>query len=148
MQRRENVARTCSVLATLQTGTKLAIRAKQIDVVAPDESLSHSNDGGCQPTLRMVIRGVLTDVTTQLGHFDFANEAALEAGKQDLALRRLEAINKARNAAGPGRNGVPSETPVLNQTTLSTTLIITARIFAKQQDSRHLRGSRTRSAPC
>ena len=81
------------VLAALQARSKLPRGHEQVDVVASHKVLRQAHDGLLQARLAVVVGRVLADVTGELGHLDVAAEVALEAGKEDLSLARLQAVD-------------------------------------------------------
>ena len=98
-QSSEDVTGRRVVLAALEAGTELTGGHQEVDVVGSDEILRETDDGGNQGSLTVVVRGVLGDVTAELGHLDVRLELALEAREEHLALRGLEAVHDAGNGA-------------------------------------------------
>ena len=66
----EDVTGRRVVLAALEAGTELTGGHQEVDVVGSDEILRETDDGGSQGSLTVVVRGVLGDVTAELGHLD------------------------------------------------------------------------------
>mmetsp|Transcript_21683 Transcript_21683/g.35834 ORF Transcript_21683/g.35834 Transcript_21683/m.35834 type:complete len:372 (+) Transcript_21683:2019-3134(+) len=93
----EDITGRSCILSTHAASTKLTSRLQKVDIVGSNKVLGHSNNGSCQGSLTVMVCRVFRDVTSQLSHLDFLLELALEARKQDLALRRLEAIHHVWN---------------------------------------------------
>mmetsp|Transcript_99948 Transcript_99948/g.279985 ORF Transcript_99948/g.279985 Transcript_99948/m.279985 type:complete len:258 (+) Transcript_99948:892-1665(+) len=94
-----DVTRAGAILATLEACAELPGGDKQVDVVGTDEFLRHTDNCPLQGHLAMVIRRVFGDVSRQLRHLHICLQVPLEAAVHDLALRRLEAVDHARNGA-------------------------------------------------
>jgi len=88
------------ILTTHAASTKLTGGSEKIDVVGPDEGLAHTNNGTLEGDLAMMVGRVLRNITSELSYLDLSLELTLEAGEEDLSLRRLEAVHNVRNASG------------------------------------------------
>mmetsp|Transcript_63807 Transcript_63807/g.101410 ORF Transcript_63807/g.101410 Transcript_63807/m.101410 type:complete len:342 (-) Transcript_63807:764-1789(-) len=87
------------VLATLQSGTKLSRRNKQVDVVGTNEVLRHAHNGTLQRRFTVVISTVFCNIASKLSNLDVRPEVPLEGGIQNLPLPRLHSIHKAWNGS-------------------------------------------------
>ena len=61
----EDVTRTGRVVTAHETGTKLAGREQQVDIVAANESLSHADDGAHERRFTVVVLSVLRHVSAK-----------------------------------------------------------------------------------
>ena len=109
VQTGEDVTRAGVILATLQTCTELAARHEQVDIVGTDEILSQVDDGHRERSFTVMVRGVLGDVAAELRDFNVRLELTLEAREENLALRRLEAVDHARDGTHQVSSGEQNE---------------------------------------
>ena len=89
---------TCSVLSAAQPRAKHAVRLKQVDVVGANKVLRHDDNRVDKRLLSVVVLRVACCGARQLSNFYFAR-VTLQAGKQNFALRRLQAVQQGRHAA-------------------------------------------------
>lgn len=78
------------------TRAKLAIRLKQIHIVAPDKILSETNDGHRQTLFSVMIGRLFRYISGQLGYFNLFGEISLEATVKHFSLTRFESIGNGR----------------------------------------------------
>lgn len=83
----EDITRRGSVLTTHMPRAELANRRQQREIVAKHEILRHVDNGRVERLLAVVVAGMFSDVTGQLGDLDLLGQVALEARVQDLALK-------------------------------------------------------------
>mmetsp|Transcript_18977 Transcript_18977/g.13770 ORF Transcript_18977/g.13770 Transcript_18977/m.13770 type:complete len:201 (-) Transcript_18977:715-1317(-) len=101
----EDVTRTCRFFSSLISCTELTVGHEQVHVIRANIVLGHSDNGGAEGLLSMVIRRVLSHIPRQLRHFNLVFEFPLEAGEEDLALARFESVAERGDGAGTVGDG-------------------------------------------
>ncbi len=90
---------TGRILSSLETAAEAACRMEQVDVVGAHKVVRHADDGLVQRLLAVVVGRVEGNGTAQLRHSDLLPDILVQAGEEDLALARLEAVDERGDGA-------------------------------------------------
>ena len=95
----EDIPFASRVRPCLKPSPKLTVGFKQVDIVAADEILRHSDNRRIQTRLAMMVPRVFRNITTKLCDLDFRLEVFLERRKQNLSQGDFQPVHQIRDRA-------------------------------------------------